>query len=335
MEKTRYIDNNDNFYQHMERRSMSGISASHASASTSSLASNSYGTNYRAYHREQNSIQEARVDYPNAEKYVTNDAWLATCVSSLGRFIDAASRFELDPSFIYPLSVPFSVALFPSGFFTLQPNQQAVILHFGSPTEVVNEPGCHYAHRIGRQILVISTAPSSYHLSEQKILDKNGCPLIVSAVVTYRFTDVVKASLDVNNATAYVRNQASASIKLVVGRFTYEELKTEGEKISSDIIKELQPRVDITGAVVSNVALNELNYAPEVAVAMLKKQQAAALIEARHLVVQGAIEICTQTVQTIEESGVKLAPHEKVAIITNLLTITAGDKDPTPVISIR
>ena len=89
-----------------------------------------------------------------------------------------------------------------------------------------------------------------------------------------------------------------------------------------------------TGATVVSLTLNELNYAPEIASAMLKKQQAAALVAARELVVEGACDICLEAVKKLEASGMKLEQQDKVRIITNLLTVVCGEENATPVINV-
>jgi len=246
----------------------------------------------------------------------------------------AMNELKLSNSRVADVCSPLSLLCFPFAMFTTQANQHAVIIHYGTPTEVVTEPGCHYANCCGREILYLSTAQTSHDMVQQKIIDRNGNPLLVSAVVSYRFTDALSALLQVDNAHRFVADQSTAALKLVVGKFTYDELKLEAEHISQEMVNVLQPRVSIAGAVISNVTLNELNYAPEIAAAMLKKQQASALVEARHLIVQGAVAICQEAVNSLEAGGMQMTHEEKVHIVTNLLTVTTGDRDASPVISL-
>jgi len=208
-----------------------------------------------------------------------------------------------------------------------------IVLHFGQVTSIHQDPGCYYSNCCGRELRYISKTQRGYDLTKQKILDRNGNPLSVSAVITYRFDDPGSALLRVQNANDYVINQAAASLKNVVGKFTYDELKVEASHIGDEMIKVLQPKVHVAGAVISSVTLNELQYAPEIPGAMLKKQQAAALVEARHLIVQGACEICDNALKTFESKGILLSHEEKVKIITNLLTVTTSDRDTTPTLA--
>lgn len=127
----------------------------------------------------------------------------------------------------------------------------------------------------------------------QKITDITGNPVLVSAVMIYSATNPNKALLNVEDFSNYVKAQASATLKLVVGKYTYDELKAKTEQITLELVSTLQPRIDIAGATVYSVTLKELNYAPEIAAAMLRKQAAQAQLDARHLIVKGAVDICT------------------------------------------
>jgi regulator of protease activity HflC (stomatin/prohibitin superfamily) len=144
----------------------------------------------------------------------------------------------------------------------------------------------------------------------------------------------LKAIYNVENYKTYVLINAQAVVKSVVGKHSYNGLKAETEAVNAQLCKEMQPKIDCTGVRVLSVALNELNYAPEIASSMLKKQTAGAMVEARQLIVQGAVQIAQDAVVALEEGGkMKLTNEDKVKIVTNLLTVTCSDTDATPTVS--
>ena len=116
---------------------------------------------------------------------------------------------------------------------------------------------------------------------------------------------------------------------------TYEALKVESAQVQQQVVEALQEKCITAGAEVVSMTLNELNYAPEITSAMLKRQQAAALVSARELIVEGACDICLGAVKKLEENGMQLEQAEKVRIVTNLLTVTCSEDNATPVVSVN
>lgn len=171
-------------------------------------------------------------------------------------------------------------------------------------------------------------------LNTQRVLDKAGNPVVVSAVLTYRFIDAGKALLNVESPGAFVETQAAAVVKDVVSRFTYDELKTQTADINQRCREMLQPRVDIAGALIQTCALNELNYSQDIASAMLKRQQARAVVEARNLLVQGAVEISNDAVQRLEAANVHMEGPQRARLISNLVLVTSGDVSASPVLNL-
>jgi len=239
---------------------------------------------------------------------------------------------------ISPLAGALGTVTLPLTFlcswWVMNPREEAVVLNFGVTTDRVKGEGCHYNNCWGREILKISTAQITYDMPKQKITDLRGNPVLCSTILTYRFVDSTAALLNVTDARSYVQVQAMAAVKEIVGKFSYDELKTESDRISEEISELLQPRVNVCGAQILRVTLNELNYAPEIASAMLKKQQAAALIEARHLIVRGAVDIAQTAVGDLTTNGMELDTKDKVKIVTNILTVTCGEQDASPVLTL-
>lgn len=237
-----------------------------------------------------------------------------------------------------PLAIGLGGICFPltciGSWYSLQPREEAVILAFGSLVAHEKEPGCHFYNCWGREMKRIFTTRISVEVPTTKITDSTGNPLMVSAVLNYRFTDAKAALLNVQNPMVYVNQQAQAVLKQVVARFTYDELKAEGASVCAQMVNALQPKVETAGAMIESVSLNELNYAPEIASSMLKKQQARALIDARQLIVKGAVDIAQTAVAMLEGKGLPMTDEDRVKIVTNVLTVTCSETDATPVITL-
>jgi len=221
------------------------------------------------------------------------------------------------------------------GMYTVGPRETILTLHNGRLTGIESQPGCHWAAACCRSMRAVTTQDIVWNMPLLKMLDIKGVPIQVSAILVYRVVDAKKAALDIDDYNSFVRSLSTAALKQVVQRYTYDELKVEARAISEQIVAELQTRVVVAGAQVDSMTLNELNYAPEIASAMLKKQQAGALIEARELISEGAVQISLDAVQKLEAGGrIQLTNEDKVKVVTNLLTICCGEENAKPVITL-
>lgn len=221
-----------------------------------------------------------------------------------------------------------------NGLYIVHPRETRLILHNGRLTHLESRPGLHWAPTFGRQDRIQATSDQSFNVPELKVVDSSGVPIIVSAVLVYRVVDAKKALLDIRDVQRYVQSQASAALKLIVSQYSFDALKVESTAVQQRVVDALQEKLMVTGVEAVSMTLNELNYAPEIASAMLKKQQAAALVSARELIVDGAVSICVDAVTKLEAAGMALQPEEKTRIVTNLLTVICGEENATPVISV-
>jgi len=158
-------------------------------------------------------------------------------------------------------------------------------------------------------------------------------------VLTYQFVHPKKAVLDVENANQFVYTQAQAALKQIVSRYPYESdhegahsLKGESVSIGAEMVAILQARVNISGTKIHSFAFNEISYAPEIASGMLKRQQAAATVAARKVIILGAVEIAQGAVEELQHRGLVLDDKAKVTLVTNLLTVICSDQEASPVV---
>jgi len=237
--------------------------------------------------------------------------------------------------------------------FTVDQNQEIVTLNYGRYTGVVKEPGLHFQNCFGRELIPISKAKNTMELPHTKVIDKNGNPVMVSGVVFYYYRNTRKVALDVLTPEAFVRDQASAVMKQIVSQYPYEHhmiisgdsdeedthdevpcLKSDTNVISEALVKELQKRVQVVGVQIDSFRFNEVSYAPEVSVSLLKRQQAEAIITARTTLVDGAVRIASSTINRLEKRGIGMAPAERTRLVSNLLTVICAEEQVSPVLSL-
>jgi regulator of protease activity HflC (stomatin/prohibitin superfamily) len=220
--------------------------------------------------------------------------------------------------------------------------QEAVVLQWGRYTKTVTEPGIRWINCLGSTVTLVSTAMTSVDLPNQKMVDMNGNPLMVSAVLVFNVKDSYKATIAVANYREFVVQQAQAVLKQVVSRHPYESvdkkggssLKNEGKEIGKELVDCLQDKVEQAGVMIQTFQFNEMSYAPEIASQMLKRQQASALIQARAAIVEGAVETAYGAIVAMEEKGIKFTAEGKEKLVTSLLTVMCSEHDATPTVNV-
>ena len=170
-------------------------------------------------------------------------------------------------------------------------------------------------------------------------MEANGSPVLVSAVVRYVVADARKAKLDVDDYKQFVKDQALVTVKRVISKYPYESpdpnkacLRKETGEIGDALRAELQGEVDVAGLNIISVKLNDLTYAPEIAQAMLLRQQAMALIDARKTIVEGAVEMVKDAADQLAGYGFELSPEERNHLISNLMVVLCSSQEAQPVV---
>jgi len=218
---------------------------------------------------------------------------------------------------------------------------EQVLLNFGKYHGVLREPGCYCVNPCGIRPRTVTTARAAIELTHVKVADLKGNPLLVGGVVTYVVVDARKAALDVQNVYGYISTQAMAVLKRIASMYPYEaktgqlSLKSEASRLHEQMIRLLQNRVTPAGVLIINFELTDLAYAPEIANAMLIRQQAEALVDARQVIVQGAVQISHGALRSLAERGVQLTKEQEAVMVSNLLCVICGDSKITPSVSVE
>ncbi len=252
-----------------------------------------------------------------------------------------ANQGTMELALVIAISIIFPpILLF--GFFIVNPREEIVVLRFGKFVTTIKTQGIRWIHPVGRHLHRISTRDTTLDISTTTVVEVNGNPIEISAVVVYRVEDTYRAALHVDNYRTFIDDQAGAVVKRVAAQFPYESadsslpcLKKESQEVTDRFISELQEAVNPAGIRVLGVRLNDLTYAPEIAQAMLMRQQALALIDARKTIVEGAVEIVRDAVDRLADAGLEVDESERDELVSNLLVVLCSGERAQPVMQVQ
>jgi hypothetical protein len=237
-----------------------------------------------------------------------------------------------------PLSIAGVILLF--GHFALQPNEARVLTLFGTYVGTVRESGFFWTNPFITK-LKLSLRTRNMESQRLKVNDKRGNPIEIAAVVVWHIADTAQACFDVDNYLDYVKIQSETAVRHLANEYAYDHgeegettLRSGVDEVSSTLQKELQARLGKAGVVVEEARLTHLAYAPEIAGAMLRRQQAEAVIAARQKIVHGAVSMVEMALHDLaEKQVVELDNERKVAMVSNLLVVLCGEAEAHPVIN--
>jgi hypothetical protein len=222
----------------------------------------------------------------------------------------------------------------------VQPNHQAAIFCCGNYRGTVKNSGIQWVACCENPVM-ISKALKAIELKEFKVLDSNGNPIVISGNVSYSFQSASKPTIDVEHADHFLRMQAQTVLKRIAARYPYEAaegspcLKSETGGFTEELRGALQQAVLPAGAVILAYELTDLSYAPEVAQAMLQKQQAQAMVKAREIIVHAAVHITDQALKELKNLGHNIEKDAEQRIVGNLLTVICSGQNATPTLSVN
>lgn len=229
--------------------------------------------------------------------------------------------------------------IFLNGFFTVQPNQARVVVLFGDYLGTVRREGFCWANPFARKHLV-SLRSRNLDGQKLKVNDKRGNPIEIAAAAVWKVVDPAKAFFDVENFEDYVRVQSEAALRHLANSYPYDHGE-EGEitlrhveEVSGALKIELHERLSKSGVAVEEARLTHIAYAQEIASAMLRRQQAEAIIAARTKIVEGAVSMVQMAIEGLEKRGVvELDGDRKAAMVSNLLVVLCGESEAQPVVN--
>ena len=246
-----------------------------------------------------------------------------------------------NPWFI--VSIVLAIFLAP-GFIMVQPNNSRVLLLFGKYIGSVKKNGFYWVNPFYSK-KKISLRASNFDSERLKVNDKLGNPVMISTILVWRVENTYKAAFDVDNYENFVRVQTDAAVRKLASMYPYDNFADEGHveditlrssvnEVSEALEKEIDERLSIAGIEVLEARIGYLAYAQEIANAMLKRQQATAIVAARHKIVEGAVSMVEMALNELSKKQiVDLDDERKAAMVSNLMVILCGDKDASPVLN--
>jgi regulator of protease activity HflC (stomatin/prohibitin superfamily) len=297
---------------------------------------------------------------------------LAAVLADIGAFIYSIAASPADHP-IVPLllgsffMIPVLIVI-SKGLFTLQPNEARVLLLFGAYKGTVRKPGLYWGNPfysngrtpVGARIAAneaasksgvpptmrpgrnkISLRARTYNSPAIKVNDKRGNPIEIATVVVWRVEDTAQAMFDVDNFETYIQTQSESALRHLASLYAYDDgeeneatLRANVDEVSKALRTELLDRLSKAGVVVDEARLTHLAYAPEIAQAMLRRQQAEAVIAARQKIVHGAVSMVDMALKDLAAKQVVVLDDErKAAMVSNLMVVLCGESEVHPVIN--
>ncbi len=232
------------------------------------------------------------------------------------------------------------VLILASGFFMIQPNQAVVITLFGEYRGSERTEGLRWVWPwMGKN--KISARAHNIHSDRVKINDLRGNPIEIACNVVWRVRDTAQASFDVDDYKEFVNIQIEAGLRTVGSRHPYDDFEGEevtlrggADVVNAELLEELNDRLKVAGVVVDEAGLTHLAYASEIASAMLKRQQADAIIAARAKIVLGAVGMVEDALAKLSQDGiVNMDDERRATMVSNLMVVLCGEKEAHPVIN--
>lgn len=297
---------------------------------------------------------------------------LALLLADIALFVYCAAAGSQGDA--HPLLTVLSVLMIPvlivllTGLFTLQPNQARVLVLFGKYRGSVRESGFHwgnpfYSNGTGRMAEMtkqmeaakagappqkrslgrnkISLRARTINGERLKVNDRRGNPIEIAAVIVWRVRDTAQAVFDVDDYELYVETQSESALRHLASQYSYDHgeedeitLRSNADEVSAALKKELEERLGRAGVSVEEARLTHLAYAPEIAQAMLRRQQAEAIIAARQKIVHGAVSMVDMALRELAEKQVlHLDDERKAAMVSNLMVVLCGETEVHPVVN--
>lgn len=227
-----------------------------------------------------------------------------------------------------------------AGFFTVQPNQGVVLTLFGKYVGTVTAPGLRFANPFYTKKHV-SLRVRNFETSKMKVNDHDGNPIEIAAVVVWKVVDTAEAIFQVDNYENYVHVQSEAAVRNLATAYPYDahedhqvSLRGSTAEVAARLKEEIQERLAVAGVEVIEARISYLAYAPEIAAAMLRRQQASAVIAARQKIVEGAVGMVEMALEMLARKNViQLDGEQRAAMVQNLLVVLCGEAAAQPVLN--
>jgi len=263
---------------------------------------------------------------------------LGMAVGSIYLFIQGG-RIEDTSFLIYAIPLALLASIMAAGFFLVEPNGAKVVLLFGRYVGTVKDAGFHWVNPFTSR-RNISLRVRTLNGEKLKVNDATGNPIEIAAIIVWQVNDTYEASFEVDDYENFVTLQSEAAIRHAAGSYPYDDedenvsLRRNSDEVSQHLRDEIQDRLRLAGVRVLESRIAHLAYAPEIAGAMLRRQQATAVISARTRIVDGAVGMVEMALERMDREGViKLDDERKAAMVSNLMVVLCSEHATQPVVN--
>jgi regulator of protease activity HflC (stomatin/prohibitin superfamily) len=239
------------------------------------------------------------------------------------------------------VALPLIVFVGP-GFFVVNPNTSKILLLFGDYHGTVRDSGFFWVNPFYKRI-EISLKARNFESERIKVNDHTGNPIMISVILVWRVNDTFKAAFEVNDYESFVRVQTDSAVRKLAGTYPYDHyedetasltLSSNSEEVNAKLEGEISERLQIAGLQVIEARIGYLAYSPEIAQVMLRRQQASAVIAARHKIVQGAVGMVESALNLLSKKQIIELDHDKkAAMVSNLMTVLCSEHEVEPVVN--
>jgi hypothetical protein len=240
--------------------------------------------------------------------------------------------------FIWPLVIGLILS---PGIFFINPNSSIVLVLFGDYKGTIKQNGFHWVNPFFSR-KAISLRARNFDSEKIKVNDKVGNPIQIGVILVWQVRDTFKAAFEVDNYENFVKVQSDSAVRKLAGQYAYDNfdadsevtLRSGNEEVNHALEENLRGRLDMAGIHVIEARIGYLAYAPEIASAMLRRQQASAVVSARFKIVEGAVSMVQMALEHLSKQNIiELDEERKAAMVSNLMVVLCADKDVSPVIN--
>ena len=257
------------------------------------------------------------------------------CVLGIVRARDGSPALSIGLALVLLLTIFLS-----AGLFVVNPNEGRVLQLFGDYVGTAHVPGLRWANPFFTKKR-ISLRVRNFESARLKVNDNEGNPIEIAAVVVWQVVDTAEAVFQVDDYNNYVKVQSESALRNLATSYTYDthddsqmSLRSHTAAVADHLKKEIQDRLQKAGVEVIEARISHLAYAPEIAAAMLQRQQAGAIIAARERIVQGAVGMVEMALDMLSHKGiVQLDEERKAAMVSNLLVVLCGERGAQPILN--
>ena len=239
------------------------------------------------------------------------------------------------------VAIPFVIILIliiASGFTVINPNESRVLTFFGRYVGTVTMNGFVWTVPV-TQKQKVSLRFINFTSPKLKVNDSNGNPIEIGSVIVWRVENSAKALFTVDAYQEFISNQSEIVVRSIAAQYPYDaegktSLRGSTGEITEKLINELQEKLQIAGIFIKDAKISHLAYSPEIAVAMLRRQQAEAVLFARRRLVEGALGIVDDVLEHYRKQGINLSDEHRIELINNLLVTLTSDREANPIVNV-